>query len=167
VILQLEVPLETVYYALNVARSVGVPSILNPAPAQRLEINRAASATYLIPNEIEAAILGLDEEFEQMIVTLGSEGARYRSRSESFHVPGTPVSAVDTSGAGDAFIGSFAYCLASDLPVRDAIWRANVYAGLSVTKLGTRGSFPTAAEWRRALDRLQNAERQRDDGRNQ
>lgn len=154
VILQLEVPLETVYHALDVASSLGVPSILNPAPAQSLNARRARSATYMIPNEIEAAVLNGGGDFERVIVTLGSDGARYRSSSEAFHVPAIEAEVVDTSGAGDAFIGSFAYCLASGDTVRDAIWRANVYAGLSVTKPGTRRAFPTRAEWRSRLDRL-------------
>ncbi|HEX4750971.1 MAG TPA: ribokinase [Bryobacteraceae bacterium] len=161
VILQLEVPLDTVYHALDVARSAGVISILNPAPAQILENRRAAAAAYLIPNEVEAPVLmGVDMDvdnvgsrslrdspFERIIVTLGSKGAFYASRSEAFHVPGIQVSAVDTSGAGDAFIGSFAYCLATGACVRDAIFRANIYAGLSVTKPGTRSSFPTRRDW--------------------
>jgi ribokinase len=161
VILQLEVPLDTVYHALDVARSAGVLSILNPAPAHFLDMQRAASAAYLIPNEIEAQVLTgvridnnetiaqrlVDSGFEQVIVTLGSEGAVYASRSESFHVAGIEVSAVDTSGAGDAFIGSFAYCLATGVSVRDAISRANIYAGLSVTKPGTRSAFPSREDW--------------------
>lgn len=165
VILQLEVPLDTVYHALDIARSAGVLTILNPAPAQPLDMQRATAANYLVPNESEAAALTgaplddieasakhlLRSGFERVIITLGRRGAFFASVKESFYVAACKVPAVDTTGAGDAFIGGFAYGLATGLPMREAIFRANAYAGLSVTKPGTRSAFPTRAEWLQAI----------------
>ncbi len=159
-ILQLEVPRATVYHALRFARDNGIRSILNPAPGQTLDPAQAALADYLIPNETEAEILTgvpvktLDEAracaqrlceqgYARVIVTLGANGALAAGPDGTRHIPAHPVQPVDTSGAGDAFIGSFATFLASGLEEDEAIARANVYAALSTLGIGTQRSFPT------------------------
>ena len=159
-VLQLEIPLETVTYALSWARANGVRSILNPAPAQPLEMDAVALADYVIPNETEAeALTGmsvgsedearrcarwlLDHGARRVILTLGERGALLASSDGAELVPPHRVVVKDTTGAGDAFIGSFAAFLCEGRSEREAVARANVYAALSTTKAGTQKSFPT------------------------
>jgi ribokinase len=170
IVLQLEVPVETVYYTLGFAQRNGIPSILNPAPGQPLDLARIACASYVIPNETEAEALGgmpvgnlhearacavhlLRSGLQRVIVTLGANGALLASAETVEHIPPYRVEALDTTGAGDAFIGSFAYFLAAGWQESEAIARANVYAALSTLGIGTQMSFPTAgrfqSEWGR------------------
>jgi len=167
-VLQLEIPVETVYYVLRFARREGIRTILNPAPGQPLDLGELAHVDYLIPNESEAeAISGmpvrnLDEAracaeslvargVPRVIVTLGANGALCCGADGSKHVPPHRVTPVDTTGAGDAFIGSFAYFLAGGAEEGEAIARANVYAALSTLSIGTQSSFVSqerfAAAW--------------------
>jgi ribokinase len=138
IILQLEIPIETVYYALNFARRNGIRSILNPAPAQPLDLAHA-QPDYLIPNETEAELIIGTPESTKLIVTLGSNGSRYAGRT----IPPFPVKALDTTGAGDAFIGSLACFLSEGFDELEAISRANLYAALSTLSVGTQMSFVT------------------------
>ncbi len=157
-VLQLEVPLETVYYALRFARERGIRSILNPAPGQALDLAQVAYADYVIPNETEAeALTGvpvhsledarvcalklLEGGLRRVIVTLGANGALYAGPEGMTHVPAFAVQPVDTTGAGDAFIGSLACFLAEGMAEMDAIARANLYAALSTLGPGTQKSF--------------------------
>jgi len=156
VVLQLEVPIETVYYTLRFARSHGIRSILNPAPGQTLDLAELANADYVIPNETEAEALSglpvtnLEEAracadtlhargLRGVIITLGANGALCAGT----HYPPHHVTPVDTTGAGDAFIGSFATFLAGGAPEAEAIRKANVYAALSTLSIGTQMSFVT------------------------
>jgi len=160
IVLQLEVPIETVYYTLQFARRHGTRSILNPAPGQALDLDAVANADYVIPNETEAEVLGgmpvrdLDEAracarslvqrgLRRVIVTLGGNGALCCGADGAEHVPAYAVTPVDTTGAGDAFIGSFARFLAGGFAEREAVERANVYAALSTLGAGTQMSFAT------------------------
>jgi ribokinase len=168
IVLQLEIPLDTVYYTLRFARQHGIRTILNPAPGQPLNLAEAGNAEYVIPNETEAEALGgspvrnLDEArscaqdllrngLRRVIVTLGANGALCVGPDGDRHVPPFPVTAIDTTGAGDAFIGSLACFLASGVTEVEAISRANLYAALSTTAPGTQKSFVTRdrfdAEW--------------------
>ena len=159
-VLQLEVPLETVYYALRFARAHGIRSILNPAPGQPLDLAQVAHADYLIPNETEAETLSgievhnledaqtaarklLDGGARRVIVTLGANGSLLAGPDGMTHVAPYAVQPVDTTGAGDAFIGSLACFLAEGLPEMEAIARANLYAALSTLGAGTQKSFVT------------------------
>jgi len=174
VVLQLEIPVETVYYTLRAARKLGVRSILNPAPGQRLDLAAVAEADYLIPNETEAeAITGMavrDVEearacaasligagLRRVIITLGANGALRAGKDGIEHEGAYRVQPVDTTGAGDAFIGSFATFLAGGCEEGEAIARANVYAALSTLAVGTQKSFVDAerfaAEWQEAGSR--------------
>jgi ribokinase len=168
IVLQLEVPVETVYYALRFARAHGLRSILNPAPGQPLDLSRIAAADYVIPNETEAeALSGMPVKnledagacaaglvargLRRVIVTLGANGALLAGADEVQHIPPFAVAPVDTTGAGDAFIGSLACFLASGCAESEAIARANLYAALSTLSAGTQKSFVTLerfeAEW--------------------
>ena len=156
VVLQLEIPLQTVYHTLRLARSLGVRTILNPAPGQAIDLAEASNADYVIPNETEAeALAGVavrdlesargaarkltEAGLRRVIVTLGANGAL----CGDVHHPAFAMQAVDTTGAGDAFIGSFACFLAEGVPEAEAIQRANLYAGLSTLGVGTQKSFVT------------------------
>jgi ribokinase len=160
VVLQLEIPLETVYYTLRLARKLGVRTILNPAPGQPLDLEAAGNADYVIPNETEAEALSglpvtnleqaracaaclLARGLRRVIVTLGGNGALLAGPEGGSHIPAHPVQPVDTTGAGDAFIGSFACFLAGGCDEAEAIERANVYAALSTLSIGTQSSFVT------------------------
>ncbi|PWU03201.1 MAG: ribokinase [Terriglobia bacterium] len=171
IVLQLEIPLDTVYYTLRLARKYGVRTILNPAPAQPLDLQAAGEADYVVPNETEAEALAgapvrnpeeartcaqrlLDRGLRRIIVTLGANGALSASERGVRHVPPFPVNPVDTTGAGDAFIGSFACFLASGCEEEEAISRSNLYAALSTLAVGTQKSFVSnerfETEWAKA-----------------
>jgi ribokinase len=167
IVLQLEVPLETVYYALRSARESGVRTILNPAPGRKLDLSQATLADYLIPNETEAeALTGMpvtnleearacarrlvSDGFRNVVITLGANGALVANAAGEDHIPPHPVEPVDTTGAGDAFIGSFAYFLAGGYNEREAIARANVYAAISTLSVGTQMSFATKKQFESA-----------------
>ena len=158
VITQLEIPVESVYHTLRVAKNAGVRSILNPAPGRQLDFAELTSADYVIPNETEAeALTGMEVKtadearagarflvekgLRRVIITLGANGALFARPGELMHVPAFPVRAVDTTGAGDAFIGSLACFLAEGLDEPAAISRANLYAALSTQAVGTQASF--------------------------
>ena len=170
IVVQLEIPLETVYYTLRFARRHGIRTILNPAPAQPLDLEAAADADYVVPNETEAEALGdmpvrdpdqaracaqrlLERGLRRAIITLGANGALCAADDGIRHIAPFAVDAVDTTGAGDAFIGSFAVFLASGYAESAAIARANLYAALSTLAVGTQKSFVTAerfaSEWER------------------
>jgi len=167
-VLQLEIPLATVYHALRFARTHGIPAILNPAPAQPIDLQEAGHADYLIPNESEAealtgiAVTDLDSAqkcaailrahgAQRVIITLGENGALVAGPEGTRHVPPFAVQPIDTSGAGDAFIGSLACFLSSGREEPEAIARASLYAALSTLGVGTQKSFVTSerleSEW--------------------
>ncbi|MDE3166463.1 MAG: bifunctional hydroxymethylpyrimidine kinase/phosphomethylpyrimidine kinase, partial [Acidobacteriota bacterium] len=161
VVLQLEIPLETVYYTIGFARRHGVRTILNPAPGQALDLARIAAADYVIPNETEAeAMTGtadvraaaralIEGGVRRVIVTLGGNGALLAGAEGMRTVEPFAVNAVDTTGAGDAFIGSLAVFLAEGREETEAVRRANLYAALSTTAAGTMKSFAAREEFER------------------
>jgi ribokinase len=165
ILLQLEVPLETVYAALEFGKRHGVKTVLNPAPALRtLDREKVRLASFVAPNETELAILtGLPvttedeiataanrliaDGIETVIVTLGARGSLVVTSGGLMRVPPVRVEAIDTTGAGDAFIGSFARYFVAGLGLEAALGRATRYAADSVTKRGAQKSFATEAEF--------------------
>jgi ribokinase len=164
IVLQFEIPLETVYYTIEFARKNSIRCILNPAPAQPVQMAALNGLDYFVPNESEAeAITGspvknLDDAkkcaeklvkggVRRVIITLGANGSLLSGREGSDHVAAFEVKSVDSSGAGDAFIGSFAVFLAEGVPEKEAVRRANLYAGLSTTGVGTQKSFHDRARF--------------------
>jgi ribokinase len=158
IVLQFEIPLETVYYAVSFARKNGIRCIVNPAPAQAVEMSALAGLDYFIPNESEAETItgmpvkdidGAKKCAERLlsggvtgvILTLGSNGSLLAHANRAEHIPAYSMKSIDSTGAGDAFIGSFAVFLAEGMPEREAVRRANLYAGLSTTGVGTQKSF--------------------------
>jgi ribokinase len=164
IICQLEVPDATVGHALKRGRELGKIVILNPAPASRaLPADWYACVDYLIPNESEAAMLsGLAVDSLEtaeaaaaqliaagagkVIVTLGAQGLMFANGSSFEHFPAPRVKAVDTTAAGDTFVGGFAAALANGKSEVDAIRFGQVAAGLSVTRVGAQPSIPTLSE---------------------
>jgi len=162
-VLQLESPLEVVAYAIDMAHAEGVEVILNPAPAQPLAKETLVKLDYLIPNESETVLLtGIEvadinsakaaaerlrgEGVGTVILTLGDRGAFLVSATESVHVPGYEVEVVDTTAAGDAFVGGFAVALAQGQNLAEAVRYANAAGALAVTGLGAQPSLPTRQE---------------------
>lgn len=169
IVLQLEIPLETVYYTVKFAARHSIRCIVNPAPAQMLDMSRLGGLDYFIPNETEVAtITGLPvhtvedakkcamsllaQGMKHVIVTLGANGSLLAGHDRMDHIPAFPMKTVDSTGAGDAFIGSFATFLGEGLPEWEAVRRANLYAALSTLGVGTQKSFYRReifeAEWK-------------------
>src|SRR5207253_4126065 len=158
IVLQFEIPLETVYYTIAFARKHGIRCILNPAPGQPIDITAVKDLDYFVPNESEAetitgmpvrnlddakkcAAKRLGDGIGRVIITLGANGSLLASRDGMEHLPAFTVKSLDSTGAGDAFIGSFAVFLGEGLTEREAVRRANLYAGLSTTGVRTQKSF--------------------------
>jgi len=169
---QLEQPIPAALRGLQIAREAGVATILNPAPAAPLSDEMLALCDYITPNESEAeGLTGLPvtsvAEAEAaadalmargvgaVVITLGAQGALYRDRSRSVHVPVISAGAVvDTTGAGDAFNGGFAVALSEGRDVVEAVRFGVATAGISVTRPGTAPAMPSRAETEALLTRL-------------
>jgi len=158
IVLQFEIPVETVYYTVGFARKHGIRCIVNPAPAQPVNMGALKDLDYFVPNETEAETItgtpvkNVDDArkcaeklvaggIRRVIITLGANGSLLAGPDGYEHVPPFAVKSVDSTGAGDAFIGSFAVFLGEGVPEREAVRRANLYAGLSTTGVGTQKSF--------------------------
>jgi ribokinase len=168
---QLEIPQAVTAAAFDAAHDVGATTILNPAPAASIDPGLLDAADWLIPNETEFAILARIDRFHpdddaallafarqippRLLVTLGFRGAALMTEAGTVErVPAVAVKAVDTTGAGDAFVGAFAYGLAVGLPELAAIGLGVACASDSVTKSGTQSSFATRERARDILGEL-------------
>jgi ribokinase len=162
-LLQLEVPLDTVREAARVASEAGVRVILNPAPAQELDMDLLRHVAVLTPNEteterltgirvsdeqsaLEAAALLHERGVESVIITMGAEGSFISSGGAHCKVPSRKITAVDTTAAGDAFNGALACALSEGAGLEAAVRRANFAGALAATRLGAQPSLPTRAE---------------------
>ncbi|HEY6514750.1 MAG TPA: ribokinase [Steroidobacteraceae bacterium] len=170
VLLQFEVPLETIYHTIRLAKTHNVRCMVNPAPALAADLSVLSLAEYLILNETEAEVITgkpvqtqadldacvtslLNGGIRRVILTLGGRGAILASHSGRVHVPAFAVSTVDTTGAGDAFIGSLAVFLTEGMADEEAVSRANLYAALSTTRTGTQKSFVKRGDFEAELAR--------------
>jgi ribokinase len=159
-LLQLEIPLKTVEFAIRLASKYHVLVILNPAPMVKLSEELLEKVDVLTPNETEAALLTgnyvshprdllttikMKQGIKNVIITMGKEGA-YISGVHSPHVPAFPVEAEDATGAGDAFNGGLAVALARADSLEAAVRYANAVGALATTRLGAQSSLPTALE---------------------
>jgi ribokinase len=165
ILLQLEVPLETVYAAIAFGARHGVKTLLNPAPATpELDLEKIRHASFFVPNETELAILTgmpVDSQSEIaaaarsliakgigiVIVTMGSRGALLTTPTQVKPIAPIRVTPVDTTGAGDAFVGSFARYFAAGLGVEAALDKAIRYAADSVTRRGTQKAYAMECEF--------------------
>jgi ribokinase len=171
---QLEIPLPTVRWALEAARRRGVTTILNTAPVQPLPDDLLALADYLTPNEGEASALAgvpvrdvesaraaaerlAERSGGRVLVTLGERGVLAVDGGSAAHFPAFPVTAVDTTAAGDAFNGALAVGLAAGGQLEQAIPLASAAAALACTKRGAQDSLPFRADVETYLKSLRNA----------
>ena len=161
----LEVPIPVMQHGLEVAKRNGVPTILNPAPAAILPDEVYGLSDYFTPNETEAAILAgipvvtiedaekaakifLQRGIDTVVITLGEKGAYVRNSVINQHVPAFDMcgKVLETTGAGDAFNGGFAYALAEGMSLIEAVRFGSATAAISVTRLGTAPAMPVNSE---------------------
>ncbi|MHC2220549.1 ribokinase [Rhizobium leguminosarum] len=163
-ITQLEQPVPAAHRALDIARKAGVTTIFNPAPAGAFPAEIYRLCDYIIPNETEAAALVgfpietlddakraadvfLAQGVGAAVITLGARGVLFHNAGQSAQVPAVSCGAViDTTGAGDAFVGGFAAALARGAPPLDAVRFGCATAGIAVTRRGTAPAMPSLAE---------------------
>lgn len=166
-IVQLEIPLEISLAAMRIAYQSGTKIILNTAPAQPLSSEIISLCHIIIPNRVELSMLSglptetiedvkvaaqvlINQGAKAIVCTLGSAGSMLVTSEQSIHCPIPEslagITVVDTTGAGDCFVGSLAFFLAHDISFIEAIHRASYVAGTSVTKKGTQTSYPHASE---------------------
>ena len=162
---QLETPNEVTSYALNRAKETGSITIFNPAPASDIKESDFKCIDYFTPNETEASFyLGkkveskteieesaktfLEKGVKNIIITLGPKGLYFANSEESFFIDVYSLKnkVMDTTGAGDAFNGAFAYALSNKLKIKDALEFANKVAGISTTRAGAANAMPKLDE---------------------
>ncbi|HIW33155.1 MAG TPA: ribokinase [Candidatus Paenibacillus intestinavium] len=154
VLVQQEIPEDTVSYVSDICHKFEVPLLLNPAPARFISKTIIENATYLTPNEHECAILfpeyttseALRKYPNKLFITEGSSGVRYYNGEQEILVPTYKVDAIDTTGAGDTFNAALAVALAEGNSIEASLKFANRAASLSVTKFGAQGGVPTRSE---------------------
>ncbi len=156
VVLQHEIPLNTVHYIIELCYERGIKTVLNPAPAASVPKEIVDKVTYLTPNEHEAVLIfGNDKSTEELlrtypeklVITQGSKGVSTSLKSgEILTVPSRKSKVVDTTGAGDTLNGAFAVRISVNNSIKDALTFANTAAGLSVEKMGAQGGMPTLKE---------------------
>jgi len=160
---QLEIPLPTVKMGLRVAKDHGALTLLNPSPPIRLSPNILSMVDFLVPNELEAqSLTGLEmkrrEDIPKMarklletgsrnvVISLGPKGLFFKNKTEEIWMEAFKVKVVDTTAAGDAFMGALACGLAENKPIRDVLRFANGAGALATTKLGAQPSLPSRKE---------------------
>ena len=156
---QLEVPKDVTLHCLKTAKENGCLTILNPAPASEITKEFYRNIDYFTPNETEAEFytgikITNEKEAKQaadklinlgikkIIITLGEKGLFYSDGKEEIYLQATPVKAIDTTGAGDAFNGGLAFGLSKEKPIKECLELANKVAGISTTKLGAGDAMP-------------------------
>lgn len=162
ILMQLEVPIETVEYAATIAKSYGKKVILNPAPAV-LSNSFLSCVHTILPNRIEAEMLSgikvIDEEsawraakaigekgIENVVITLGKDGAYVKEKEEYTMIPAKEVETIDTTGAGDVFCGAFSVYLSENHTLTESVEFANAAAALAVTRMGAQSAIPYKRE---------------------
>ncbi|MDX5475027.1 MAG: ribokinase [Bacillaceae bacterium] len=165
ILLQLETSMEAIQTTIQLAKKLGKPIVLNPAPYQPISDELLAKVNYITPNETEASLLTnvevvdedsarvaakvlLNKGINTVIITLGKKGCYLleQGQTEGKLISGYQVKAIDTTGAGDAFNGGFAHFLAEGKSVEESCRLANAVAALSVTKFGTAPAMPFRKE---------------------
>lgn len=171
-LLQLEIAVDTVYSAIDLARREGVLVLLNPAPAMELEREYLRKVDFLAPNETELEIITgmpattpdealdaarwlVDYGVAAVIVTLGAKGSLYVDAKGHFLAEPLSVRPVDSTGAGDAFIGGFSYYYLASGDVRKAMLMANRYAAISTMKPGAQSSYLWMDEFMRSMKEIE------------
>lgn len=163
IILQLEIAFETVYKVIELAHKYGKIIILNPAPAAKFDQNFIKLVDYIVPNETEACILtgikviNIDSAREaakgllnlgckNVIITLGEKGVLFVNKDEEIFQGSYKVTPIDSTAAGDSFIGAFAYSLANGFELKKALKLSCAVGALTVTRMGSQPSLPKLKE---------------------
>ena len=156
---QLEIPKEVTLHCLKIAKENGCLTILNPAPASEITEEFYSNIDYFTPNETEAEFyteIKINNEIDakksakkllnmgikNVIITLGEKGLFYSDGKEEIYIKASPVKAIDTTGAGDAFNGGLAFSLSKEKSIKECLELANKVAGISTTKLGAGDAMP-------------------------
>jgi ribokinase len=160
---QLEIPFSTVEKGLKMAKEKGALTLLNPSPPVQLPSHVLTSVDFIVPNEVEAQYLTgikwkedreirkmaekfLDQGVKNVVITLGSKGLFFKNRSEEVWMNAFRVNVIDTTAAGDAFLGALASGLSENKPIREVLRFANGAGALATTKLGAQPSLPHRRE---------------------
>jgi ribokinase len=160
---QLEIPLPTVERGLRMAKGQGALTLLNPSPPVRLPSDLLRLVDFIVPNELEAqSLTGIKWKWKQeipktadrllnmgaknVVITLGPKGLYFKNRNQELWVEAFRVNVIDTTAAGDAFLGGLATSLSEDRPIQEALKFANGAGALATTKLGAQPSLPTRKE---------------------
>jgi ribokinase len=163
IVMQYEIPEETIQYVIDVANRKKIPVLWNCAPARAFDLSYIPKINILVLNEVEAGFLAqmevkdendaaiaaeklIQKGVEKVIITLGSKGAFVITKDEKVKVSAFKVDAVDTTAAGDTFCGSLAVVLAEGKPLKDSLRFASAAAAISVTRMGAQPSAPTRKE---------------------
>ena len=163
ILMQLEIPIETVEYVAELGASKGKKVILNPAPAQALSMSLLRNIDIIVPNKSEAEILSgikvtdaksakkaaeiiSKKGVDNVVITLGSQGALILEKNIYHLVPAHVVEAIDTTAAGDTFCGSLCFGLANQKSLLDAVKLAVKASAITVTRMGAQSSHPYYSE---------------------
>ena len=163
ILMQLEVPIDTVEYAATIANRYGKKVILNPAPASTLSNSFLNNVHTILPNRIEAEMLSgikvMDVEsahraakaigekgIENVVITLGKDGAYVKEKDEYTMIPAKEVETIDTTGAGDVFCGAFSVYLSQGHSLAESVKFANAAAAIAVTRIGAQSAIPYKRE---------------------
>jgi ribokinase len=168
---QLEIPFPTVEKGLKMAKEEGALTLLNPSPPVQLPSHVLSSVDFIVPNEVEAQYLTgikwkgdreirkmaekfLDQGVKNVVITLGSKGLFFKNRSEEVWMNAFRVNVIDTTAAGDAFLGALASGLSENKPIREVLRFANGAGALATTKLGAQPSLPLKKDLNRFLSNV-------------
>jgi ribokinase len=163
IVMQFEIPEETIKYVIDLANSKNIPVLWNVAPARAFDFSYIPKVNILVLNEVEAGFLSempvenkTDAEkaaeklvakgVEKVIITLGSQGVFVVTKNEKVSVPAFEVEALDTTAAGDTFCGAFAVALVEGKSLKESLQFASAAAAISVTRMGAQPSAPTRLE---------------------
>ena len=168
---QLEIPLTTVRISLQMAKAHGVLTLLNPSPPVRLPADMLSTVDVLVPNELEAQYLSgvrikgnadlrkaadrlLKMGAKNVVITLGSKGLFFKNKNQEIRMEAFRVKAVDSTAAGDAFMGALACGLTRERPIQAVLQFANAAGALATTKLGAQPSLPLKRELHLFLSKM-------------
>ena len=153
---QFEVPVDSLLHASQICKNNNIKFVLNPSPLKDYPQELFNNSTYVIVNEVELSSVSgynpkkpfdvLKQYPNKLILTHGAEGCYYSNGKETINIPALKVKVVDTTGAGDTFLGSFMFAINNNLPLNNAIRFANICAGLKTTKLGAQTGMPKLNE---------------------
>ena len=151
IVMQLEIPLEIAKYAASIAKKLGKTVVLNPSPAVKLDRDFLSCVDILIPNETEIDIIGgvdyvLEFGVKNIILTLGADGCELITKQNRKHFDAYKVNVVDTTAAGDSFLGGVVRMIADDKTIEEAIEFATKVSNITVTRKGAIDSIPTYNE---------------------